>query len=143
MRFSWTLCSTGVSRRAVTVVVRARVCSHVRWAEDCAVPVGHEKIIALVQAVRACLCSIALLLVESVSRVTRLHACMYADCGTGCMYRLRDLSRPSPALPAGGSYAVLLHSWFRYACGSGGWFWVLVLVSDNWERLRFGIGKMQ
>ena len=54
--------------------------SHVRRAEDCAVPVGHEKIIALVQAVGACLCEVTLLLVEGVSSLARLrlHACMYA-----------------------------------------------------------------
>jgi hypothetical protein len=56
----------------------------VRWAEDCAVPVGHEKIIALVQAVGACLCVIVSLLVEGVlfSRkavTTRMYARMFAD----------------------------------------------------------------
>ena len=55
-----------------------------RWAEDCAVPVGHEKIIALVQAVGACLCVIVSLLVEDVpfSRkvvTTRMSARMFAD----------------------------------------------------------------
>lgn len=32
--------------------------AHVRRTEDCAVPVGHEKVIALVQTVRACLFAI-------------------------------------------------------------------------------------
>lgn len=64
-----------------------RVCSHVRWAEDCAVPVGHEKIIALVQTVGACLYAIVSLLVEvflsqGCTATARMHARMLADRGT-------------------------------------------------------------
>jgi hypothetical protein len=58
----------------------------VRRAEDCAVPVGHEKIIAFVQAVGACLCSVEFVVSGSVP-LARLHcdcthACMLADRGS-------------------------------------------------------------
>jgi hypothetical protein len=146
MRFSWTLCvsvaETSSANGTVVVVCSgsSRVCSHVRRAEDCAVPVGHEKIIALVQAVGACLCFVALLLVEKCfsRKVARVHARRSWD----CPYRLRGLSRPSPALPAGGSYAVLLRSWLCWWGVIGKLFWVLVRACDDWERLQVGIGKI-
>lgn len=113
-----------------------------RRAEDCAVPVGHEKIIAFVQAVGACLCLVEFVVSGSVP-LERLHcdcthACMHAE----CPYRLRDLSRPSPTLPAGGSYAVLLRSWLCRWVVIGELWLVLVRACDYWERLQVGIGKI-
>ena len=120
-----------------------------RRAEDCAVPVGHEKIIALVQAVGACLCEVTLLLVEGVSSLARLrlHACMYAR-----MFADRRTTRTGSE-----TFLALLQLFqqaevTRYFCAHG-----CVFVGCDWERfvvgcwcelaitgtrLRFGIGKI-
>ena len=86
--------------------------THVRRAKNCAVPVGHEQVIALVQAVGACLYRIV------STYVPRKHGLLAAFA-----YQLQGLSRPSPALPADGSYAGPLHSWLWGYVVVG---WVLV-----------------
>lgn len=65
-----------------------------RRAEDRAVPVGHQQIVAVVKSIGACLC------LRSVfgMRLTAMRP-----------YQRRDPSLPSQAPPAGGSYAVLWH----------------------------------
>jgi hypothetical protein len=73
----------------------------VRRTKNCAVPVGHEQVIALVQAVRACLyCSVS------------IYVSLKAGLLIAFPYQLQGLSRPSPTPPEGGSYAGPLHSWF-------------------------------
>jgi hypothetical protein len=65
-------------------------CSHVRRAEDCAVPVGHEKIIAFVQAVGARLC-LGRMVVSGIVSLARLH-CI---CTHACSQTV-GLSVPAP-----------------------------------------------
>jgi len=87
----------------IDVVIEWVGIAHVRRTKNCAVPVGHEQVIALVQAVGACLYNIVSIY---VSRETGLLV--------ACSYQLQGLSRPSPALPEGGSYAEPLHSWLSW-----------------------------
>jgi hypothetical protein len=97
------------------VVIKRSGDAHVRRTKNCAVPVGHEQIIALVQAVGACLYWVVSIYVSSEDGLL-----------VACSYQLRGLSRPSPALPEGGSYAGPLHSWLlRYVVVD----WVLVQVA--------------
>lgn len=71
-----------------------------RGTKDSAVPVGHEQVIALVQAIGACLYCIVSIYIP------RKAGLLVAS-----SYQLQGLSRPSPALPEDGSYAEPLHSW--------------------------------
>lgn len=97
MRFSWTLCSRLVSG---CIMIKREGDAHVGRTKNSAVPVGHEQVIALVQAVGACLC-----------RIVSIYVCRKAGLLIASSYQRRDLSRPSPALPEGGSYAGPLHSY--------------------------------
>lgn len=59
----------------------------VRWAKDCASPIGHHQVVAILKTVGTCLCA-----QQSASRpAVVLEATAYL---------LRDLSRPSRALQA-------------------------------------------
>lgn len=84
----------------VDIVMKWPGDAHVRGTKNCAVPVGHKQVIALVQAVGARLYRTVSIY---VSRKTTLLIVS--------SYQLQDLSRPSRALPEGGSYAGPLHSW--------------------------------
>ena len=89
-----------------------------RGTKDSAVPVGHEQVIALVQAIGACLYCIV-----------SIYIPRKAELLVASSYQLQGLSRPSPALPADGSYAEPLHSWLlRYVVVDS------VLVQDVAER---------
>ena len=86
-----------------------------RGTKDCAVPVGHEQVIALIQTVGACL-----------YRIVSIYVSRKAGLLIASPYQLQGLSRPSPALPEGGSYAEPLHSWLLRDVVIG---WVLVQVA--------------
>lgn len=85
-----------------------------RRAKDCAVPVGHEQVVTLVQAIGACLCRI-------VSAYVSQGWAMFEY-----VYQLPGLSRPSPANRS--SISQFSVSSFAVGCriefmaGSGG-FW--------------------